>query len=72
MVQHYFASAWLLPAGGERMFVTKKDKDNLYSVAMVQPLGELAPGATKAHQATLFAGPQEEKKLETLAPGWSW
>ena len=49
--------------------MTKKDKDNLYSVAMVQPLGELAPGATKVHQATLFAGPQEEKKLEALAPG---
>jgi len=69
MVQHYFASAWLLQAAGERTFVTKKDKDNLYSVAMVQSLGEVAPGATKAHQATLFVGPQEEKKLEALAPG---
>jgi YidC/Oxa1 family membrane protein insertase len=69
MVQHYFVSAWLLPAAGERTFVTKKDKDNLYSVAMVQALGELAPGASKAQTATLYVGPQEEKKLEALAPG---
>jgi YidC/Oxa1 family membrane protein insertase len=36
---------------------------------MVLPLGEVAPGATKTHEATLFAGPQEEKQLEALAPG---
>ena len=36
---------------------------------MVLPLGEVAPGASKSQVATLFAGPQEEKKLELLAPG---
>lgn len=69
MVQHYFASAWLVPNGSPRDFRTAKVKENLYSIAMVQPLGELAPGATKAHEATLFIGPQEEKKLAALAPG---
>jgi YidC/Oxa1 family membrane protein insertase len=69
MVQHYFASAWIVNTPGERAFVTKKDKDNLYSVAMIQPLGELAPGATKTHMAQLFVGPQEERVLEALTPG---
>jgi YidC/Oxa1 family membrane protein insertase len=69
MVQHYFASAWLVPDKAVREFRTAKVSDNLYSIAMVLPLGEVAPGATKAHTATLFAGPQEEKKLEALAPG---
>jgi YidC/Oxa1 family membrane protein insertase len=69
MVQHYFASAWLLPDKAVRAFRTAKVSDNLYSIAMVLPLGEVAPGATKTHVATLFAGPQEEKKLEALAPG---
>jgi YidC/Oxa1 family membrane protein insertase len=36
---------------------------------MVMPLGEVAAGASKAHEAQLFAGPQEEKKLAALAPG---
>ncbi|HSI60184.1 MAG TPA: membrane protein insertase YidC, partial [Ideonella sp.] len=69
MVQHYFASAWLVPGNAPREFRTAKVKDNLYTIAMVQPLGELAPGASKTHEATLFIGPQEEKKLEALAPG---
>jgi YidC/Oxa1 family membrane protein insertase len=36
---------------------------------MVVPLGELAPGASKAFESRLFAGPQEERKLAALAPG---
>ena len=69
MVQHYFASAWLVPGAGPREFRTSKVRDNFYAVAMVMPLGEVAPGTTKAHEALLFAGPQEEKKLAALAPG---
>ena len=69
MVQHYFASAWLSNDKAQRAFSTSKVSDNLYAITMVMPLGELAPGASKSHQATLFAGPQEEKRLEALAPG---
>jgi YidC/Oxa1 family membrane protein insertase len=68
MIQHYFTSAWLLPANTPRQFVTGKTGPD-YTVAMVQPLGELAPGATATHQATLYAGPQEENKLAEIAPG---
>ncbi len=69
MVQHYFASAWLLPGNATREFRTDKVTTNLYSIALVTPLGEVAPGSSKVHEATLFAGPQEENKLEALAPG---
>jgi len=69
MVQHYFASAWLVNAPGPRQFSSTKVSDNLYNVTMVLPLGEVAAGATKAHEALLFAGPQEENKLAALAPG---
>ncbi len=67
MVQHYFASAWLLPANTPREFRAAKVSDNLYSLAMVQTLPVAAPDASVKSQATLFAGPQEEKKLEALA-----
>ena len=67
MVQHYFASAWLVPGTGPREFRTTKVADNHYTVAMVLPLGDVAPGATRSFDATLFAGPQEEKKLAALA-----
>ena len=69
MVQHYFASAWLVPPGTPREFRTAKVSNNLYSVAMVLPLGEIAAGTTKTHDATLFAGPQEENQLAAMAPG---
>ena len=69
MVQHYFASAWLVPTAGPREFRTAKVADNHFTIAMVLPLGEVAPGASKTHEATLFAGPQEENKLAALAPG---
>ncbi|MDH4061779.1 MAG: membrane protein insertase YidC, partial [Aquincola sp.] len=69
MVQHYFASAWLVPAGSAREFRTQKVKDNLYAVSMVLPLGDLAPGSSKTQDAQLFAGPQEEHGLAALAPG---
>jgi YidC/Oxa1 family membrane protein insertase len=69
MVQHYFATAWLLPAGSPREFRTTKVGTNLYAVSMVVGLGDVAPGATATHEAKLFAGPQEENKLAALAPG---
>ena len=69
MVQHYFATAWLLGDGIERDLFMRKVDNNLYAVGMITPLGELAPGASKTVDATLFAGPQEEKKLEALTPG---
>jgi YidC/Oxa1 family membrane protein insertase len=68
MIQHYFTSAWLLPAGTQREFVSGKVGTD-YRVAMVQPLAELAPGATLTHQARLYAGPQDENKLAALEPG---
>ncbi len=69
MVQHYFASAWLLPAGTPREYRTAKVSDNLYSIAMVQALPAVAPGTSAKAEAQLFAGPQEENRLEALAPG---
>ena len=73
MVQHYFASAWLLNAPGsdtlKREFRVADLGNNQYSIAMVPPLPKLAPGASPTRDSSLFAGPQEEKKLEALAPG---
>ncbi|MEO8080441.1 MAG: membrane protein insertase YidC [Caldimonas sp.] len=73
MVQHYFASAWLVDRPGapapRREFYTAKIGTNLYSVGELVPMGEIAPGASKAFDARLFVGPQEEHKLAALAPG---
>ena len=69
MVQHYFASAWLVNEAGNREFFVRKQPDHTYATGLVFTLPTLAPGASSTQQATLFAGPQEEKKLAALAPG---
>ncbi len=69
MVQHYFASAWLLGDGIQRDIFLRKADANLYAVGMIAPLEVLAPGQRKTVEARLFAGPQEENMLQALAPG---
>ena len=75
MVQHYFASAWILPEGMNRdisidaVDIGSAMPDCCYRVTMISPLEVIKPGQTKSIAATLYAGPQEEKKLEALYPG---
>ena len=69
MVQHYFASAWILPDGLKRDLFLRKVDANLYAVGMITPLDSIAPGASKTINTTFFVGPQEEKVLEALTPG---
>ncbi|MDD2844136.1 MAG: membrane protein insertase YidC [Rhodoferax sp.] len=69
MVQHYFASAWLLGDGIQRDLFMRKVDNNLYAVGMIAPLASIAPGARQTVEARFFAGPQEEKVLEALTPG---
>ena len=69
MVQHYFASAWLLGDGIKRDLFMRKVDTNLYSVGMITAMDSIAPGTSKAVASTLFVGPQVEKAMETLTPG---
>ena len=69
MVQHYFASAWLMDDAQERDLYARKIDTNLYAVGMVAPLPALANESKQIHQTRLFVGPQEEKILENLYPG---
>ena len=69
MVQHYFASAWLLGDGIKRDLFMRKVDTNLYSVGMITPLDSIAPGTSKVIESVLFVGPQVEKAMETLTPG---
>ena len=69
MVQHYFASAWLLDDTHQRDLFARKLDNNLYAVGMVAPLPAIAPGTQLSQSARLFVGPQEEKILESLYPG---
>jgi YidC/Oxa1 family membrane protein insertase len=69
MVQHYFASAWLLGDGIQRELFQRKVDTNLYAVGMITAAGDVAPGTTKTIESKLFVGPQIENTLAKLTPG---
>ncbi|MFT4243369.1 MAG: membrane protein insertase YidC [Acidovorax sp.] len=69
MVQHYFATAWLLADGTQREPFVRKVDTNLYAVGQLTSLGSIEPGQSKTIDARLFAGPQVETMMEKLYPG---
>ena len=64
LVQHYFVAAWLPPAKVEREYFMRKVGDNLYSAGVILPVAADGRSVMK-----LYAGPQEQNKLEGIAPG---
>ncbi len=68
MVQHYFVSAWLPPEGTPREYFTRALGNNMFSAGTIVPLA-IAPGATQGFDMRLYAGPQEQDKLASVAYG---
>lgn len=69
IVQHYFVAA-LLPSGEvAREFYTRLLGSGLYTVGIIVPAGNIAPGASTTVEMRLYAGPQEQDKLAKLSPG---
>ncbi|WP_246796304.1 membrane protein insertase YidC [Burkholderia perseverans] len=69
MVQHYFASAWIPQAGVKRDIYVEKIDPALYRVGVKEPVKTIEPGQSADVSARLFAGPEEERVLEGIAPG---
>ena len=69
-VQHYFVAAWVPAGTGQRDFVVEKRPDGVYSGRIVLPVAAIAPGATAKVSAPLYAGPQEQRRLKEVAPGF--
>jgi YidC/Oxa1 family membrane protein insertase len=68
MLQHYFVSAWL-PAGQvTREFYAKKLDNNLYSIGLILPVGQIEPGKTNKITVPLYIGPAQSN-LDKIAPG---
>jgi YidC/Oxa1 family membrane protein insertase len=68
MVQHYFATAWIPQSDAKRDIYVEKF-GALYRVGVKQPLQTLAAGQSEDVSARLFAGPEEEGMLASVAPG---
>ncbi|WP_179403010.1 membrane protein insertase YidC [Burkholderia guangdongensis] len=69
MVQHYFASAWIPKEGTARKNYVEQLSPGLYRVGVQQAVATIAPGQSADVSARLFAGPEEQRMLEGIAPG---
>ena len=69
IVQHYFLGAWLPKEGQSREYFVRNLDNGLFAAGVILPVGRLDPGQTNVVLSRLYAGPQEQALLKTLAPG---
>jgi YidC/Oxa1 family membrane protein insertase len=69
MIQHYFLSAWLPRGNVTREFYMQRLDGPLYSAGVIVPVGTIAAAETGTVAVPLYAGPEEPRKLEAIAPG---
>ncbi len=68
VVQHYFVSAWFPETGAKREFFTRSLDGGLFAAGLITTAKATANGVWEV-SVPLYAGPQEQKKLEALAEG---
>jgi len=72
MVQHFFVSAFLPPAGkSHEFFMRKADAAGDLFGAGVKFHVEVPAGKSASFDMPMYAGPQEQKKLDAIAPHFS-
>jgi YidC/Oxa1 family membrane protein insertase len=69
IIQHYFVAALLPTDKSPREFYARKLAEDLYSVGVIVPVGPIAPGADARVVVPLYAGPQDQDHLHSVAPG---
>jgi YidC/Oxa1 family membrane protein insertase len=69
MIQHYFVAVLLPQEKTPREFYTRKLDGDLYAVGVIVPVGPIASGATARVAVPLYAGPQDQDHLQSVAPG---
>jgi len=69
MLQHYFVSAVIPPAGEPWQLYSRAAQGERFIIGASGPQQELAPGATTSVQVRYFVGPKLQDVLERVAPG---
>lgn len=66
MLQHYFLSAWVPPAGPYHFY--SYGKDNIYTLGMLGNPFQVEPGKQYTSQVKLYLGPESMDRLKAVAP----
>jgi YidC/Oxa1 family membrane protein insertase len=70
MVQHYFVSAYLPAPNSVCSFFTQIVSNSRMAIGVTTPVA-VAAGSKGMVDMPLYVGPQEQKKLEAIAPGFN-
>ena len=68
MLQHYFLTAWVPPQENNRELYTRQLDKHLFAIGSIVAMGEVAPGTQKTVDSVLYVGPQDQRRLEYIAP----
>jgi YidC/Oxa1 family membrane protein insertase len=69
MIQHYFVSAWIPPAGETDHYYSKAPADHPYVLGLVSPEVSVGAGESARFTSRLYVGPKEQHRLEKVEPG---
>lgn len=69
MLEHYFLGAWIPTASQQYQFYSKATSDQRYTIGMIGPMIQAAPGMTVTAKTQLYAGPELTNVLKNIAPG---
>ncbi|MDT8398183.1 MAG: membrane protein insertase YidC [Pseudomonadales bacterium] len=78
--QHYFLSGWIPDQGLTHTYTTRKNASGDYIMGFVSPEFSVAPAETASFDASFYAGPKDQYRLEEISPnlgltidyGWLW
>lgn len=66
MLQHYFISAWVPPAGSYHFY--SYGKNDIYTLGMLGAPFQVIPSAQYSNQVKLYLGPESMDRLKMVAP----
>ncbi len=80
MIQHYFLSAWIPNPDQTHTYSTRVTASGYNIAGFTSPALALDPGQSGSAQASFYAGPKDQYRLEKISPyldlsvdyGWLW
>ena len=66
--QHYFLGAWIPDAQMNNTYTMRRNNQGDYLLTFVNPAISVAPGDSAALEASFWAGPKDQYRLEEISP----
>ncbi|RLV60829.1 membrane protein insertase YidC [Parashewanella curva] len=68
MLQHYFVSAWVPPAGDKNSIYTSTSAGGLANIGFRGAVYDVQPGASQSIKSEFYVGPKDQEALSALSP----